>query len=184
MKTSFSEQLEQTFGEPVAQTGHHHMTELEQWRRIHDLAGHDPDEVKRIANQEIQKHEAELLDLWEILVPVASNKGIPFSEDHHESYRRILRGLPGNVGLTTRPAGDGDWQDQETGRVYAEKMIPIRFRACRADAERMADHARKFYDQIVVMAYRIAPGSDIIMAGADDNTHVPLSEEDEPREAR
>ena len=145
----------------------HHMTELEQWRRIYDLAGNDPDEVKRIANQEIKKREAESLDLWEILVPVASNEGVPFLEDHHKSFRRILRGLPGNNGTTTRPAGDGDWEDKQTGGVYAEKMIPIRFKACRADAERMAAHARKFYDQIEVWAYRLAPGKDIIIARAE-----------------
>ncbi|HSY99169.1 MAG TPA: hypothetical protein VK788_06720 [Terriglobales bacterium] len=139
-------------------------TQLEVWRRIRDLAGSNPDEVSRIANSEIQKLEAEVLDLWEVLVPLASNDGVPFSEDHHEAFRRVVRGLPGNRGTTTRPAGDGDWQDCDTGKVYAEKMIPIRFRACKADAERIAEHARKFYGQIAVMAYKIASGHDIIMA--------------------
>jgi hypothetical protein len=142
----------------------HGTTQLELWRKIRDLAGKNPGEVKRIADKEIQKREAQLLDLWEILVPVASNEGVPFPEDHHEAFRRIVRSLPGNSGTTTRPAGDGDWQDNDTGKVYAEKMIPIRFRACRADADRMAEHACRFYDQIVVMAYRIASGHDIIMA--------------------
>ena len=151
-------------GEAVYDASNHDLTQLELWRKIHDLAGKNPEEVKRIANDEIQKREAELLDLWEILVPVASNEGVPFPEDHHEAFRRIVRSLPGNSGTTTRPAGDGDWQDNDTGKVYAEKMIPIRFRACRADAERMAEHARRFYDQIVVMAYRIASGHDVIMA--------------------
>ncbi len=174
MKMTFSQQLEQMSGEPVVQRG---LTELEQWRRIYDLAGKDPDEVQRIADQEIQKREAELLDLWEILVPVASNEKVPFSDDHHASFRQILRGLPGNRGTTTRPAGDGDWEDKETGWVYAEKMIPIRFRACRADAERVMAHARKFYNQIEVMAYKIAPGNDVIIARAEDG-----SRSDEPME--
>ena len=139
-------------------------TQLQLWRRIRDLAGKNPDEVSQIANSEIQKLEAEVLDLWEVLVPLASNDGVPFSEDHHEAFRRVVRGLPGNSGTTTRPAGDGDWQDGDTGKVYAEKMIPIRFRACKADAERIAEHARKFYGQIAVMAYKIASGHDIIMA--------------------
>ena len=152
-----SEQYDQPFGE-----------EIGLWRQVRDLAGNDPDAVKRIANQEIQKREAALLDLWEILVPVASNEGVQFSEDHHASFRRILRGLPGNNGTTTRPAGDGDWEDKQTGGFYAEKTIPIRFRACRADAERMAAHARKFYDQIEVMAYKIAPGNDVIIARAEE----------------
>lgn len=139
-------------------------TQLQLWRSIRDLARKNPDEVSRIANSEIQKLEAEVLDLWEILVPLASNDGVPFPEDHHEAFRRIVRGLPGNSGTTTRPAGDGDWQDGDTGKVYAEKIIPIRFRACKADAERIAEHARKFYGQIAVMAYKIASGHDIIMA--------------------
>jgi hypothetical protein len=46
-------------------------------------------------------------------------------------------------------------------------MIPIRFRACRADAERMAAHSRRFYDQIEAMAYRIAPGNDVIISRAE-----------------
>ena len=133
---------------------------------MRDLAGHDPDAVKKIADQEIKKREAEVRDLWKILVPVANNEAVPFSEEHHESFRRILRGLPGNNGTTTRPPGDGDWQDCESERC-SEKMIPIRFRACRADAERMANHVRKFYDQIEVMAYRIAAGKDVIISRAE-----------------
>ena len=164
MKTSLSEQNEQALGEPFNGIASQPTTELEQWRRIYDLAGNDPDEVKRIANQEIQKHEAKLLDLWEILIPVASNDGVPFSEEHHESFRRILRGLPGNGGTTSRPAGDGDWEDKDTGERYVEKMIPVRFRACRADADRIAEYARKFYDQIEVWAYKISSASDIIIA--------------------
>jgi len=144
------------------------LTQLQLWRRILDLAGKNPDEVSRIAHSEIRKLDAEVLDLWEILVPVASNDGVPFSEDHHEAFRRVVRGLPGNSGTTTRPAGDGDWQDGDTGEVYAEKMIPIRFRACKADAQRIAEHTRKFYGQIAVMAYKIASGHDIIMATSKD----------------
>ena len=167
MKTGFSERHEQAFREPLAETAQRGTKELELWRRIRDLVENDSEEVRKIANQQIQKWEAALLDLWEILVPVANNEGALFPEDHHESFRRILRELPGNNGTTKGPAGDGDWKDRDSGTVYAEKMIPIRFRACRADAERMAAHARKFYDQIEVMAYRIAPGNDVIIARAE-----------------
>lgn len=167
LKTASDERCERAFGEFTDGTGQGPDTQLELWRRIHDLAGRDPEAIKKIADREIQKREAELLDLWEILVPVANNEVALFPEDHHESFRRILRGLPGNNGTTTRPAGDGDWEDRDSGKVYAERMIPIRFRACRADAERMATHARKFYDQIEVIAYRIAPGNDVIIARAE-----------------
>jgi hypothetical protein len=51
--------------------------------------------------------------------------------------------------------------------VAAKRLIPIRFRACRADAERMANHVRKFYDQIEVMAYKIAAGNDVIISRAE-----------------
>jgi len=151
-----SEQYDQPFGQ-----------EIGLWRQVRDLVGNDHEAVRKIADQQIQKWEAALLGLWEILIPIASNEGIPFPEDHHEAFRRILRDLPGNNGITRRPPGDGDWTDKDTGKPCAEKMIPVRFRACRADAERMAAHARKFYDQIEVMAYRIAPGEDIIIARAE-----------------
>jgi hypothetical protein len=155
-----SEQYDQPFGD-----------EIGLWRQVRDLVGNDHEAVRKIADQQIQKREAALLGLWEILIPVASNKGIPFPEDHHVAFRRILRELPGNNGTTSRPPGDGDWKDKDTGNVYAEKTIPIRFRACRADAERMAVHARWFYDQIEVMAYRIAPGDDIIIAKSELDTN-------------
>ena len=60
-------------------------------------------------------HDAESVNLWEILVPVANNEGVPFSEDHHERFRRILRASPGNKGTTTRPPGNGDWEVQNRG---------------------------------------------------------------------
>jgi hypothetical protein len=169
MRTTFSEQYEQTVGEPTDKTAQGEATELELWRRVRNLVrdgGHE--DVKMIADQQIQKREAALLHLWEILVPVASNEGIPFSEDHHEAFRRILRALPSNSGTTSRPAGDGDWQDQDTGKVFVEKMIPIRFRACRADAERMVAHVLKFYRQIAVMAYKVADARDVIYVEAEN----------------
>jgi len=97
--------------------------------------------------------------LWEILVPFADNKDIPFTDDHHNSFRRILRSVSG--GTTRNPVADGDWVHK--GRPFKERMIPMRFRACRADAERFGEHARKFYDQIAIMAYKVADASDIIL---------------------
>jgi hypothetical protein len=167
MKTSFNEEVEQAFNESTDKTAQGEATGLELWRRIRNLVGDGHEEVKRIADQQIQKWQAASLDLWEILVPVSSNEGIPFPEDYHEALRRILRELPGNNGTTSRPAGEGDWKDKDTGKLCAEKMIPIRFRACRADAQRIAAHACKFYDQKEVMAYRIAPGNNIIIAKAE-----------------
>ncbi|MGA2875723.1 MAG: hypothetical protein ABSE82_09315 [Nitrososphaerales archaeon] len=108
--------------------------------------------------------EQEDFDLWEILVPEADNAKVPFSEEHHEAFRRILRGIRGNDGTTCNATALGYWLDKKTGEVYTEKMIPVRFRACRADAERMSEHARKYYKQVAIMAYRVASAGDIILA--------------------
>jgi hypothetical protein len=96
-------------------------TQLQQWRRIRDLAGKNPDEVSRIANIEIQKLEAEVLDLWEILVPLASNDGVPFSElskpcgctvstmDLSEARGLVLfRVIRGGIGITQRLGATGN----------------------------------------------------------------------------
>jgi hypothetical protein len=110
MNKALNEQEREMFCDASAETPQREEAELKLWKRVRSLVRDDQDEIKKIADQQIQKREAELLDLWEILVPVASNEGIPFSEDHHEAFRRILRALPGNSGTTSRPVGDGDTQ--------------------------------------------------------------------------
>jgi hypothetical protein len=85
-------------------------TQLKLWRRVHDLAGNDPDAVKKIADREIKKREAEFRDLWEILVPVANNESLKsttgasagFCVDSQATMERP-HGLPATVtGRTAR----------------------------------------------------------------------------------
>jgi hypothetical protein len=97
--------------------------------------------------------------LWEVKVPFADNEGIVFDEDHHEAFRRILRSISG--GLTCNPALEGEWEHEN--KLYVEPMIAIQFRAVRADAERIAIHARKFDRQIAIMVHKVADASDIIL---------------------
>lgn len=103
------------------------------------------------------------LHLWEIKIPVADNDGIPFSEDHHDAFRRILCSISG--GLTCNRGLEGEWE-YET-KLYCEAIIAMQFRAVRADAERIAVHARKYYRQITIMVHKVADASDVLFIGDD-----------------
>jgi hypothetical protein len=107
--------------------------------------------------------KGEKKSLWEVKVPVADNDGVVFDKDHHEAFRRILRSISG--GLTCNPALEGEWE--HGNKLYTEPMIALQFRAVRADAERIAIHARKYYRQIEIMAHKIADESDIIFVDAN-----------------
>jgi hypothetical protein len=98
--------------------------------------------------------------LWEVKVPFADNDGIVFDKDYQDAFRRILRSISG--GLTCNPALEGEWEHKD--KLYSEPMIAIQFRAVRADAERIAIHARKYYRQIAVMVHKVSDASDIICA--------------------
>ena len=96
--------------------------------------------------------------LWEVKVPFADNDGIVFDEDYHAAFHSILRSISG--GLTCNLALEGEWEHKD--KLYSEPMIAIQFRAVRADAERIAIHARKYYRQIAVMVHKVSDASDII----------------------
>ena len=98
------------------------------------------------------------MHLWEIKIPVADNDGVIFDKSHHEAFRHILRSISG--GLTCSPALEGEWEHKD--KLYREPVIAIQFRAVRADAERIAVHARKYYRQLAVMVHKVADAADII----------------------
>ena len=106
---------------------------------------------------------ARALHLWEIKIPVADNDGVLFDKDHHDAFRRILRSISG--GLTCSPALEGEWEYGD--KLYSEPVIAIQFRAVRADAERIAVHARKYYRQLAVMVHKVADAADIIFVDGE-----------------
>lgn len=99
--------------------------------------------------------------LWEVLVPVADNDGNEFPIEHHHEWDEAVRETTG--GLTIMRTAKGQWQD-EGGRLYSERMIPVRV-AC--DEEKIRDIMEvtmRHYGQKAVMAYQISERALILNA--------------------
>jgi hypothetical protein len=90
--------------------------------------------------------------LWEILVPTMRNNGKPYRTRYHRVWDAKVRDICG--GLTVLPVAKGQWVHK--GALYAERMIPVRIIATREEIESIIDMTLEYYDQLAVMAYRVA----------------------------
>jgi hypothetical protein len=90
--------------------------------------------------------------LWEILVPTVRNNGKPFRTRYHRVWDAKVRAI--SNGLTIMPVAKGQWLHQD--KLYAERMIPVRIIATRAEIEKIIDMSLVYYDQLAIMAYRIS----------------------------
>lgn len=91
--------------------------------------------------------------MWEILVPTKRNDGRPFHLRYHRLWDAKVRAISG--GLTILPVAKGQWISPD-GTLFAERMIPVRVLATRAQIEAIVDLTLKFYDQLAVLAYRVS----------------------------
>jgi hypothetical protein len=92
-------------------------------------------------------------DLWEILVPTVGNDGKPFRlRRDHKPWDAKVQAISG--GLTLMPVVNGRWAYK--GDEFKERMIPVRVRATREEMEKIVDMTLEHYNQIAVMAYRVA----------------------------
>lgn len=91
-------------------------------------------------------------NVWEILVPTQRNDGKPFRTRYHRVWDSKVRAIAG--GLTILPVAKGQWLND--GRLYAERMIPVRIMATREEMEQIIDLTLKYYEQIAVMAYKVS----------------------------
>lgn len=90
--------------------------------------------------------------MYEILIPVADNTGKRFTPAHHRQWESIVRDMAG--GLSACSTVMGQWVDR--GKVYRERMRPVRV-ACGARViRRLARIAKEHYRQLSVMVYPIA----------------------------
>lgn len=95
----------------------------------------------------------ETASLWEILVPTVRNNGRPFRTRHHKEWDRQVRRVSG--GLTIFPVAKGQWVSP-SGKLYAERMIPVRILATRSQIEKIARVTMRHYDQLAVLAYKVS----------------------------
>jgi hypothetical protein len=95
--------------------------------------------------------------LWEILVPTIRNDGRPIRTRFHRVWDAKIREI--SSGLTVMSVAKGQWVHQD--KLYAERMIPVRIIATRAEIIKIIDMSLVYYDQIAIMAYKIS--EEVIM---------------------
>ena len=91
--------------------------------------------------------------LWEILVPCVRNDGRPIRTRFHRVWDAKVRAVAG--GLTVLNPSKGMWTNN-SGKVFAERMIPVRIRCTREEIEKIAAMTLKYYEQEAVMYYKIS----------------------------
>lgn len=99
--------------------------------------------------------------LWEILVPTVRNDGRPFHLRFHRVWDAKVREISG--GLTVLPVAKGQWVYENV--IFKERMIPVRILATREEIETIVDFTLKYYEQIAVLAYKVA--DEVILKGKD-----------------
>ncbi len=93
------------------------------------------------------------MQLWEILVPTIRNSGKPFTTRHHREWDKRVRKVAN--GLTIYTPAKGNWLDAE-GKLFSERMIPVRIACNEATIKKIMDIAAQHYEQLAVMAYQVS----------------------------
>jgi hypothetical protein len=104
------------------------------------------------------KHE-----LWEILVPAIDRNKTEYVKGFHKKWDAKVREISG--GLTIRPVEKGQWIHPASGNLIAERMIPVKISGTKRQIEHICQMTAKYYDQEVVMAYRIS--EEVLMVHKD-----------------
>jgi hypothetical protein len=96
---------------------------------------------------------ASLMEMFEILVPTVRNDGRPISTRFHRVWDAKVRAISG--GLTVLSPARGQWVSPD-GRLFHERMIPVRI-ACEPDQmEAIADLTARYYEQLAILYYRVS----------------------------
>lgn len=91
--------------------------------------------------------------LYEILVPCQTNKGKPIRTRQHREWDQRVRRITG--GLTVMAPAKGHWVSPY-GKVFSERMIPVRITADVSSMREIADMTAKFYQQEAIMYYKVS----------------------------
>lgn len=95
--------------------------------------------------------------MWEIFVP-ASNKTLEFSYEHHKKWDEYVKSLAG--GLTILRTAKGEWIDNHDGKLYIDRVIPVRIKCSEKNIKKIIKFTIKHYNQEAVLAYKI---SDMVL---------------------
>jgi hypothetical protein len=100
--------------------------------------------------------------LWEILVPTVRNNGRPIRLRFHRLWDAKVRAISG--GLTIYPPAKGQWV-APCGKLYSERMIPVRIVCTRPQIEQIIDITAKHYEQLAVLCYVVS--TEVLMRHYD-----------------
>jgi hypothetical protein len=90
--------------------------------------------------------------LWEILVPCrVKNKGVPIK--FHRAWDDKVRAIAN--GLTIYRASVGQWVSP-SGKIFRERMIPVRIACNKTQINQIADITAKHYKQQAIMFYLVS----------------------------
>lgn len=94
--------------------------------------------------------------LWEILVPTVrpNTEGKKFfTTKYHKSWDNKVREI--TSGLTIMTPAKGQWLSPN-GKVFEERMIPVRLIANREQINDVIDLTLEYYSQEAVLCYKIS----------------------------
>lgn len=97
--------------------------------------------------------EKDEIALWEILVPTMSNDGKPYRTRYHRVWDSKVREIAN--GLTILKPAKGQWFSSD-GKLYDERVIPVRILCTREQINLIIDITLEYYDQLAVLAYKVS----------------------------
>jgi len=90
--------------------------------------------------------------LWEILVPTLRNN-VPVKTRSHKEWDTRVRRIAG--GLTIFKPAKGEWISPE-GKLFSERMIPVKIMCSREEMHKIADMTAKFYQQEAIFYFLVS----------------------------
>lgn len=91
--------------------------------------------------------------LWEILIPTCSNMGVEYTIEHHKKWDKEAKKI--SKGITIFSLVKGQWKNPR-GKIFSEKMIPVRLRATTEEIKKIGQYTLKHYKQEVTWVYEVS----------------------------
>lgn len=88
------------------------------------------------------------------MVPTLSNEGKPYRTRYHKVWDAKVREITG--GLTIIPPIKGEWVNSADGKLFRERMIPVRIACSSEQIDKIADITAKYYSQKAIMYYLVS----------------------------
>lgn len=108
-----------------------------------------------------------MTELWEILVPCVRNDGRPIKTRFHRVWDKKVYDITG--GLTVMQPSRGKWVSPG-GKLFEERMIPVRIVTTRPQIELIVDMTLQYYEQLAILAYRIS--DEVILRHREESPYL------------